>query len=58
VAMFLRATVRKKDGKEHTYHSVVENKRLGLASTVWLSLAVSASGYSAPESYRMTPARP
>jgi hypothetical protein len=26
--MFLRATVRKKDGKEHTYYSVVENKRL------------------------------
>ena len=27
--MFLRATIRKKDGKEHTYYSVVENKRLG-----------------------------
>jgi len=27
--MFLRATVRKKDGKEHTYYSAVENKRLG-----------------------------
>jgi hypothetical protein len=26
--MFLRATVRKKDGKQHTYYSVVENKRL------------------------------
>jgi transposase len=26
--MFLRATVRKKDGKEHTYFSVVENKRV------------------------------
>ena len=26
--MFLRATVRKRDGKEHTYYSVVENKRL------------------------------
>src|SRR5579875_101886 len=26
--MFLRATVRKKDGKEHTYYSAVENKRL------------------------------
>jgi hypothetical protein len=26
--MFLRATVRKKDGKDHTYYSVVENKRL------------------------------
>jgi hypothetical protein len=26
--MFLRATVRKKDGKEHIYYSVVENKRL------------------------------
>ena len=26
--MFLRATVRKKDGKEHTYYSVVENNRL------------------------------
>lgn len=26
--MFLRATTRKKDGKEHRYYSVVENKRL------------------------------
>ncbi|MDR2013130.1 MAG: hypothetical protein LBQ20_08855 [Rhodanobacter sp.] len=26
--MFLRATARKKDGKEHTYYSVVENRRL------------------------------
>lgn len=26
--MFLRATVRKKDGKKHTYYSVVQNKRL------------------------------
>ena len=26
--MFLRATVRKKDGKEHTYWSVVENRRV------------------------------
>ena len=25
--MFLRATIRKKDGKEHRYFSVVENKR-------------------------------
>jgi hypothetical protein len=27
--MFLRSQTRKKDGKEHTYWSVVENKRLG-----------------------------
>lgn len=27
--MFLRATTRKKDGKQHCYYSVVENKRLG-----------------------------
>jgi hypothetical protein len=26
--MFLRATTRKKDGKEHRYWSIVENKRL------------------------------
>ncbi len=26
--MFLRATIRKKDGKEHTYFSVVKNKRV------------------------------
>lgn len=26
--MVLRATVRKKDGKEHTYWSVVENRRI------------------------------
>ena len=27
--MFLRATLRKKDGKEHRYWSIVENRRLG-----------------------------
>jgi transposase len=27
--MFLRATIRKKDGKEHRYWSVVENQRVG-----------------------------
>lgn len=27
--MFLRATIRKKDGKEHRYFSVVENRRVG-----------------------------
>ena len=27
--MFLRATIRKKDGKSHRYFSVVENKRVG-----------------------------
>jgi hypothetical protein len=27
--MFLRATTRKKDGKEHRYFSVVENRRVG-----------------------------
>jgi len=26
--MFLRATIRKKDGKEHCYFSVVENRRV------------------------------
>ena len=29
--MFLRATTRKKDGKEHRYWSIVENKRLSVA---------------------------
>jgi hypothetical protein len=27
--MFLRATIRRKDGKEHRYFSIVENKRVG-----------------------------
>jgi hypothetical protein len=27
--MFLRAKVRKKDGKQHRYFSVVENRRVG-----------------------------
>ncbi len=27
--MFVRATIRKKDGKEHRYRSVVEAKRVG-----------------------------
>ena len=26
--MFLRSTIRRKDGKEHRYWSVVENRRL------------------------------
>jgi transposase len=32
--MFLRATIRKKDGKEHRYFSVVENKRVGRGRVV------------------------
>jgi hypothetical protein len=28
-AMFLRAKIRKKDGKQHRYFSVVENRRVG-----------------------------
>jgi transposase len=32
--MFLRATIRKKDGKEHRYFSVVENRRVGRARVV------------------------
>src|SRR5512134_3223863 len=32
--MFLRATTRKKDGKEHRYYSVVENKRVSGARVV------------------------
>lgn len=32
--MFLRAKVRKKDGKQHRYFSVVENRRVGQKQTV------------------------
>lgn len=32
--MFLRATIRKKDGKEHRYFSVVENRRVGQGRVV------------------------
>ena len=32
--MFLRAKVRKKDGKQHRYFSVVENRRVGQNHTV------------------------
>ena len=32
--MFLRAKVRKKDGKRHRYFSVVENRRVGQNHTV------------------------
>lgn len=32
--MFLRATKRDKDGKEHRYWSIVENRRVGLGRTV------------------------
>jgi len=31
--MFLRAKVRKKDGKPHRYFSVVENRRVGQNQT-------------------------
>src|SRR6266704_3183351 len=32
--MFLRSTIRKKDGKDHRYFSVVENRRLSSGKTV------------------------
>jgi hypothetical protein len=32
--MFLRSTTRKKDGKEHEYLSVVENKRVAKGKVV------------------------
>ena len=32
--MFLRSTIRRKDGKEHRYWSIVENKRLDKARVV------------------------
>ncbi len=32
--MFLRSTNRKKDGKDHRYFSVVENRRLSSGKTV------------------------
>ena len=32
--MFLRHKIRKKDGKEHRYYSVVENKRVGRSRVV------------------------
>lgn len=32
--MFLRATIRKKDGKKHRYFSIVENRRLGRGRVV------------------------
>jgi len=31
--MFLRAKIRKKDGKQHRYFSVVENRRVGQKRT-------------------------
>jgi len=36
--MFLRATIRKKDGKEHRYWSIVENRRLRRGCTVQKTL--------------------
>ena len=32
--MFLRSTTRKKDGKDHRYFSVVENRRVSSGKTV------------------------
>src|SRR5438034_3166054 len=32
--MFLRSTLRKKDGKEHEYFSIVENKRVAAGKVV------------------------
>jgi hypothetical protein len=34
VSMFLRATNRKKDGKDHRYFSIVENRRVPAGKTV------------------------
>ncbi|MGH8525674.1 MAG: hypothetical protein ACREXY_16160 [Gammaproteobacteria bacterium] len=39
--MFLRATIRKKDGKEHRYWSIVENKRLSGGRVLAVARAVS-----------------
>jgi hypothetical protein len=38
--MFLRATIRKKDGKEHRYRSVVENRRVAGGRVVHPARAV------------------
>jgi hypothetical protein len=34
VSMFLRSTNRKKDGKDHRYFSIVENRRVSAGKTV------------------------
>ena len=41
--MFLRATIRKKDGKEHRYFSVVENRRVVGLTAVQAVLRIEGS---------------
>jgi hypothetical protein len=45
--MFLRQMIRKKDGKEHRYFSVVENKRHGSAQKILDAGAMHRSTKSA-----------
>ena len=53
--MFLRATTRKKDGKEHRYWSIVENRRLSdgrvLQRHVLYLGEINVSGLLTPSSY-------
>jgi len=55
--MFLRATIRKKDGKEHRYWSVVENRRVAGGRVVqpWSEEKTSLRG---SKSVTPWPARP
>ena len=66
--MFLRATTRKKDGKEHRYWSVVENRRVAQRHVLYLgeinssqelawrkSIEVLEDGEPAPRTYALFP---
>jgi hypothetical protein len=53
--MFLRSTVRKKDGKEHAYFSIVENKRVAEGRVVQRHvLYLGEINSSQQESWRKT----
>src|SRR6266545_1409428 len=53
--MFLRSTLRKKDGKEHEYFSIVENKRVAAAKIVQRHvLYLGEINSSQQESWRKT----
>src|SRR5437868_14957132 len=51
--MFLRHTKRKKDGKEHRYWSIVENRRIGGGRVV--SIAILEEGALQPRTLSLFP---
>ena len=55
--MFLRATTRKKDGKDHRYWSIVENKRLSGGRVLQRHVLYLGEINSSPEQVGVNPSK-